>query len=141
MKRCILASWLLHEEMALLVACFATHRSLWPSALVQGHLFLMVLGPSWPSKLWMCQTQCDSSGCWLPGAAHSIHMETFRRGNVALPSKCLILLCTHLPNHKGLEKSHMLLLNTQHVFKPHIFHHCCFPESNEGRDLITHKLC
>lgn len=66
----------------------ATHRSLGPSALTPGPPPPPVaLGPSWPAKLQMCHTWCDSSGWWLPRAANTIYTETLKRGNVVMPSK------------------------------------------------------
>lgn len=109
----------------------------------QGHLLPTAVGPYRPAKLQLCHGWCESSGWWLPAAADSIHAETFRRGNVLRPSKSLIFpTVSTLPDHSEHEKSPMLLLNTQRGYKTHklIFHCCCFPPHNKGRDLITRKL-
>lgn len=43
----------------------------------------------------------------------------------------------HLPNHKGQEMWQMLLWNTRRASNTR---RCCFPQSDEGTDLITHEL-
>ena len=50
------------------------------------------LGPSWPAKPWHVPYPVRQPRLVAAGAANSIHMETFRRGNIIMPSKRLIFL-------------------------------------------------
>lgn len=67
-----------------------------------------------------CSPWCDSSGWWLPRAANSIHMETLRRGNMAVPRKCLIFLMVSISQTTRDRKHGRCLCGTPDVHQTHI---------------------
>lgn len=70
-------------------------------------------------------------------AVTSIHMETQEREHGCAKEMPDLPDGIQLPNHKGQETWQMPWWNTRRASNTH---HCCFPQRNEGTDLITHKL-